>query len=93
MSSPSWRGEAGSYGSDVKGLNRVHQFDKVEIVWIEHPSKSYDTLKVMVDSGSGFVTDVTWTNYYAKGIGWIYEKADDGSGSTLELQVRNYQVF
>jgi seryl-tRNA synthetase len=46
---PCFRREAGSYGSDVKGLNRVHQFDKVEIVWIEHPSKSYDTLKVMVD--------------------------------------------
>ncbi|HXR81957.1 MAG TPA: serine--tRNA ligase [Saprospiraceae bacterium] len=46
---PCFRREAGSYGSDVKGLNRVHQFDKVEIVWIEHPSKSYDTLKLMVD--------------------------------------------
>ena len=51
------------------------------------------TLKVMVDSGSGFVTDMTWINYYAKGIGWIYEKVDDGSGGTLELPVRYYQVF
>ena len=50
------------------------------------------TLKVMVDKGSGFVTDVTWTNYYAKGIGWIYEKVDDGSGP-FELPIRNYQVF
>ncbi len=46
---PCFRREAGSYGSDVKGLNRVHQFDKVEIVWIEHPSKSYETLNKMVD--------------------------------------------
>ena len=46
---PCFRREAGSYGSDVKGLNRVHQFDKVEIVWIEHPSKSYATLEKMVD--------------------------------------------
>lgn len=46
---PCFRREAGSYGSDVKGLNRVHQFDKVEIVWIEHPSKSYDTLRLMVN--------------------------------------------
>jgi seryl-tRNA synthetase len=46
---PCFRREAGSYGSDVKGLNRVHQFDKVEIVWIEHPSRSYDTLMQMVD--------------------------------------------
>jgi seryl-tRNA synthetase len=46
---PCFRREAGSYGSDVKGLNRVHQFDKVEIVWIEHPSKSYETLQLMVE--------------------------------------------
>jgi len=46
---PCFRREAGSYGSDVKGLNRVHQFDKVEIVWIEHPSKSYETLQMMVE--------------------------------------------
>jgi seryl-tRNA synthetase len=46
---PCFRREAGSYGSDVKGLNRVHQFDKVEIVRIEHPDKSYDTLFKMMD--------------------------------------------
>ena len=45
---PCFRREAGSYGSDVKGLNRVHQFDKVEIVQFVHPSRSYDTLKEMV---------------------------------------------
>jgi len=45
---PCFRREAGSYGSDVKGLNRVHQFDKVEIVCVEHPSKSYDMLNQMV---------------------------------------------
>ena len=45
---PCFRREAGSYGSDVKGLNRVHQFDKVEIVQFEHPSRSYDTLTDMV---------------------------------------------
>lgn len=46
---PCFRREAGSYGSDVKGLNRVHQFDKVEIVQFEHPSRSYETLQAMVD--------------------------------------------
>jgi len=46
---PCFRREAGSYGSDVKGLNRVHQFDKVEIVQIEHPDRSYDTLYKMMD--------------------------------------------
>lgn len=44
-----FRREAGSYGSDVRGLNRLHQFDKVEIVQIVHPSKSYETLDQMVD--------------------------------------------
>lgn len=43
-----FRREAGSYGSDVKGLNRVHQFDKIEIVQLQHPSKSYETLDEMV---------------------------------------------
>ncbi len=45
---PCFRREAGSYGSDVKGLNRVHQFDKVEIVQISHPNESYKLLDQMV---------------------------------------------
>jgi len=45
---PCFRREAGSYGKDVRGLNRVHQFDKVEIVHIEHPSRSYKALEEMV---------------------------------------------
>lgn len=44
---PCFRREAGSYGKDVRGLNRLHQFDKVEIVQIQHPSKSYETLEEM----------------------------------------------
>ncbi len=44
---PCFRREAGSYGSDVRGLNRLHQFDKVEIVRIEHPDKSDDALTKM----------------------------------------------
>lgn len=46
---PCFRREAGSYGSDVKGLNRLHQFDKVEIVQIAHPDRSYSILDEMVD--------------------------------------------
>ena len=46
--SPCFRREAGSYGKDVRGLNRVHQFDKVEIVQIAHPDKSYEALELMV---------------------------------------------
>ena len=46
---PCFRREAGSYGKDVRGLNRLHQFDKVEIVQVTHPSQSYQTLDTMVD--------------------------------------------
>jgi seryl-tRNA synthetase len=46
---PCFRREAGSYGAHVRGLNRLHQFDKVEIVREEHPSKSYQALDGMVD--------------------------------------------
>ena len=45
---PCFRREAGNYGKDVRGLNRVHQFDKVEIVQLVHPEKSYDVLEEMV---------------------------------------------
>ncbi len=46
---PCFRREAGSYGKDVRGLNRLHQFDKVEIVQIQHPDKSYQSLDEMVN--------------------------------------------
>ena len=45
---PCFRREAGSYGKDVRGLNRLHQFDKVEIVVVEHPERSYKMLDEMV---------------------------------------------
>jgi seryl-tRNA synthetase len=45
---PCFRREAGSYGKDVRGLNRVHQFDKVELVQLVHPEKSYDVLEEML---------------------------------------------
>ncbi len=44
---PCWRREAGSYGAHVRGLNRLHQFDKVEIVQFTHPQASYDVLEAM----------------------------------------------
>jgi seryl-tRNA synthetase len=46
---PCFRREAGSYGAHVRGLNRLHQFDKVEIVRVEHPDKSYEALDEMVE--------------------------------------------
>ena len=50
-----FRREAGSYGKDVRGLNRLHQFDKVEIVRIAHPDTSYDDLEEMKDHVSGLL--------------------------------------
>jgi len=52
---PCFRREAGSYGKDTKGLNRVHQFDKVEIVQIVHPDKSYDVLQEMLKHVEGLL--------------------------------------
>lgn len=46
---PCFRREAGSYGAHVRGLNRLHQFDKVEIVRIEHPNRSYEALEEMIE--------------------------------------------
>ena len=46
---PCFRREAGSYGAHVRGLNRLHQFDKVEILRVEHPSQSYQALDEMVE--------------------------------------------
>ncbi len=50
-----FRREAGSYGKDVRGLNRLHQFDKVEIVQVQHPDKSYETLDQMVEYVCGIL--------------------------------------
>ena len=55
---PCFRREAGSYGAHVRGLNRVHQFDKVEIVRIEHPEKSYAVLEEMVEHVKGLLRDL-----------------------------------
>ena len=55
---PCFRREAGSYGKDVRGLNRLHQFDKVEIVRVEHPDNSYTALDGMVAHVEGLVRDL-----------------------------------
>ena len=55
---PCFRREAGSYGSDVRGLNRLHQFDKVEIVRIEHPDKSEDALIKMKEHIKEILTEL-----------------------------------
>ncbi len=53
---PCFRREAGSWGAHVRGLNRLHQFDKVEIVRIAHPDHSYESLEEMVDHVEGLVS-------------------------------------
>ncbi|NJB71795.1 seryl-tRNA synthetase [Saonia flava] len=55
---PCFRREAGSYGAHVRGLNRLHQFDKVEIVRVEHPSKSYEALNGMVEHVKEILRDL-----------------------------------
>ncbi len=55
---PCFRREAGSYGAHVRGLNRLHQFDKVEILRIEHPDKSYDALSEMVEHVKGILQEL-----------------------------------
>ena len=55
---PCFRREAGSYGKDVRGLNRLHQFDKVEIVQVQKPSDSYQTLDEMVEHVTELLRDL-----------------------------------
>jgi len=55
---PCFRREAGSYGAHVRGLNRLHQFDKVEIIRVEHPSKSYEALDGMVNHVKDILKDL-----------------------------------
>ncbi len=55
---PCFRREAGSYGAHVRGLNRLHQFDKVEIVRVEHPDSSYKALDGMVEHIKGILREL-----------------------------------
>jgi seryl-tRNA synthetase len=55
---PCFRREAGSYGKDVRGLNRLHQFDKIEIVQIVHPEKSYEVLEEMKEYVAGILKEL-----------------------------------
>lgn len=55
---PCFRREAGSYGAHVRGLNRLHQFDKVEIIRVEHPDHSYEALETMVEHIKGILEEL-----------------------------------
>ncbi|MGK0324299.1 MAG: seryl-tRNA synthetase, partial [Psychroserpens sp.] len=55
---PCFRREAGSYGAHVRGLNRLHQFDKVEIIRVEHPDNSYNAFDGMIAHVKGILQDL-----------------------------------
>ena len=67
---PCFRREAGSWGAHVRGLNRLHQFDKVEIVRIAHPDYSYDSLEEMVSHVEGLVSKLGLPYRILRLCGW-----------------------
>jgi seryl-tRNA synthetase len=69
---PCFRREAGSYGAHVRGLNRLHQFDKVEIVRIEHPDKSYEALDGMVEHVKNILARIKITLQNFTSLWWRY---------------------
>ena len=101
---PCFRREAGSYGKDVRGLNRVHQFDKVEIVQIVNPEVSYQVLEEMVQYVEGLVQslelpyrivrlcggDLSFTSAMT----YDFEVFSAGQGRWLEVSsVSNFETF
>ena len=84
---PCFRREAGSYGKDVRGLNRLHQFDKVELVQIVHPDKSYEVLDEMVAHVEGLVQSLQLPYRILKLCG-----GDMGFGSALTYDFEVYST-
>jgi len=84
---PCFRREAGSYGKDVRGLNRLHQFDKVEIVQIAHPDKSYDALEEMRNYVAGLLKQIGLPFRILKLCG-----GDMGFGSALTYDFETYST-
>ena len=83
--SPCWRREAGSYGKDVRGLNRLHQFDKVEIVRIETPEDSYAALEEMKDHVQGLLDKL--------GLPWHILRLCGGDMSFTSAITFDFEVF
>lgn len=101
---PCFRREAGSYGKDVRGLNRVHQFDKVEIVQLVHPDKSYDVLEDMVNHIEQLVQSLNLPYRivklcggdmsFASALTYDFEVYSAGQGKWLEVSsVSNFETF
>lgn len=80
-----WRREAGSYGKDVRGLNRLHQFDKVEIVRIERPEDSYAALEKMKDHVQGLLEKL--------GLPWHILRLCGGDMSFTSAITFDFEVF
>ncbi len=101
---PCFRREAGSYGKDTKGLNRVHQFDKVEIVQIVHPEKSYEVLETMLDHVANLLTKLELPYRilrlcggdlgFTSALTFDFETYSAGQGRWLEVSsVSNFENF
>ncbi len=101
---PCFRREAGSYGKDTKGLNRVHQFDKVEIVQIVHPEKSYAVLETMLDHVAGLLSKLELPYRilrlcggdlgFTSALTFDFETYSAGQGRWLEVSsVSNFENF
>ncbi|MBK6363030.1 MAG: serine--tRNA ligase [Saprospiraceae bacterium] len=101
---PCFRREAGSYGSDVKGLNRLHQFDKIEIVQIQHPDDSYNTLMEMVQHVENLVKKLKLPYRilrlcggdmsFASALTFDFETYSAAQGKWLEVSsVSNFETF
>ena len=80
-----WRREAGSYGKDVRGLNRLHQFDKVEIVRIEKPENSYAALEEMKNHVQGLLESL--------GLPWHILRLCGGDMSFTSAITFDFEVF
>ena len=102
--SPCFRREAGSYGKDVRGLNRVHQFEKIEIVVIDHPEKSKDTLQKMIVHVEGLLSKLELPYRilklcggdmgFASAITYDFEVYSAGQKRWLEVSsVSNFETF
>jgi seryl-tRNA synthetase len=101
---PCFRREAGSYGKDVRGLNRLHQFDKVEIVQLVHPDHSYTVLEQMKEHVTKLVTSLGMPFRilllcggdmgFASALTYDFEIWSAGQGRWLEISsVSNFEAF
>ena len=101
---PCFRREAGSYGKEVRGLNRVHQFDKVEIVRIEHPNNSYTAIEKMINHVEGLLNKLNLPFRilrlcggdlsFASALTFDFEVWSAGQGRWLEVSsISNFETF